>query len=204
MNERVFRRNVLVVIAVYGVAIAVGIGLRLLDTCNKDAPVYTTFKDLVPLIIAIPAAWLGYCFQRRQAYLKDVRDLWSKMVVAVQDSLQYTFLLEPGQPEYGRVLKGLSITMEELRAVFENVGEGESRIGLFPFESIKSIYGKVSDLGFGAQFKPKEAKQAREEILILWKKLRSHYLSELERGIPVRPDSPFLDVDGESRHTSTG
>lgn len=192
MNERIFRRNVFLVIAVYGLAIAVGIGLKLLDPSNKDAPVYATFKDLVPLIIAIPAAWLGYCFQRRQAYLKDVRDLWSKLVVAVQESVQYTHLRAPEQAEYGRVLKSLSVTTEELRAIFANVGEAEGRVGLFPFESIKEIHGKVSALGFGDQFKPETAAKARQEIVILWKKLRSHFLSELERGVPARADSPFL------------
>lgn len=46
MNERIFRRYVLAVIVVYAVAIAVGIALRLLDTGNKDALAYSTFKDL--------------------------------------------------------------------------------------------------------------------------------------------------------------
>jgi hypothetical protein len=192
VNERTFRRNVLLVIGVYGVAIAVGIGFKLLDPTNKDAPVYTTFKDMVPLIIAIPAAWLGYCFQRRQAYLKDVRELWSKLVMAVQDSVQYTHLRAPEQADYARVLKSLSITTEELRAVFVNVGEAEGKAGLFPFESIKDIHGKISALGFAGQFRGEEAAKARGEIVDLWKRLRSHFLSELERGLPARADSPFL------------
>ncbi|MHA6884640.1 hypothetical protein [Ralstonia pseudosolanacearum] len=180
-------------ICIYVVAVGIGIGLKLLDPFNKDAPAYATFKDLVPLIIAIPAAWLGYCFQRRQAYLKDVRDLWSKLVLSVQDSIQYTHLSAPEQPDYARVLKGLSVTTEEVRAVFANVGEAERRIGLYPYEGIKNIHGEISFLGFGEGFSREKATLARQRIVVLWKALRWHYLTELERGVPAHPDSPFLE-----------
>jgi hypothetical protein len=191
MNERIFKKNVLLVIGVYFVAIIIGILLKAYDP-SKDAPVYGTFKDLVPLIIAIPAAWLGYCFQRRQAYLKDIRDLWSKMILAFQDTIQYTHLSEPPQAEYGKVLKALSIATEELRAVFVNIGEDGANVGLFPFESIKSIHDKISLLGFGTKFDTEQAKITRREIIELWKKLRKHFLSELERGLPANADSPYL------------
>ena len=103
MNQRAFRRNVIFVIALYMSAIIAGIWLKLLDPYNNEAPAYSTFKDLIPLLIAIPAAWLGYCFQRRQAYLKDVRELWSKLVASVQDAIQYTHL---PAPEHSRVAAG--------------------------------------------------------------------------------------------------
>ena len=192
MNDRIFKRNVLSVIALYVLALGAGVALRLIDPTSKDAVAYNTFKDLVPLIIAIPAAWLGYCFQRRQAYLKDVKELWSKLAGAVQDSIQYTHLTAPSQEEFATVLRTLSLATEETRAVFSNVGEGQDRVGLFPFESIKLIHGKVSRLSFGSDFKADQAVVARREIVGLWKKLRSHYLSELERGVPARIDSPFL------------
>ncbi len=192
MNARVFRQNVFVVIAIYSLAIVIGVGLKILDPSNKDAVAYGTFKDIIPLIIAIPAAWLSYCFQRRQAYLKDVRDLWSKMVGSFQDAVQYTHLNAPEQQEYARVLKSLSATIEEIRAVFANVGAEEINIGLFPFESIKQMRDEIADLGFGKNFKGETAKPVRDKIVACWKKLRTHFLLELERDIPVKVDSPFL------------
>lgn len=191
MNERIFKQNVLLVIGVYFVAIIIGILLKAYDP-SKDALLYGTFKDLVPLIIAIPAAWLGYCFQRRQAYLKDIRDLWSKIISAFQDSVQYTHLSEPPQDEFAKVLKALSIATEELRAVFVNIGDDGANVGLFPFESIKSIHDKISLLGFGGGFDTEQAKITRREIIQLWKKLRKTFLSELERGLPANADSPYL------------
>src|SRR5262245_44070945 len=115
MNERQFRRNVLGVIGVYVAVILIGLLLKL-HFPDKDNPIYVTFKDLVPLFIAIPAAWLGYCFQRRQSYLKDVRDLWSKLVSSVQKAIQYTHLEKTEQPAFAAVNESLSTVTEELRA----------------------------------------------------------------------------------------
>jgi hypothetical protein len=151
-----------------------------------------TTRDSIPLLIAIPAAWLGYCLQRRQSYLKDVRDLWSKLVPAVQDAIQYTHLTTPPQTEYAKLNRSLSIAIEELRAIFANVGARQGQAGLFPFEKIKTIQGIVSRLGFGEGVTTETAKSARTEIVGNWKLLRNHFLAELERGIPARPDSPFL------------
>jgi hypothetical protein len=191
MNERQFRRNVLLVMGTYALALAVGIFLRLAFPGEKSI-VYPIFKDLIPLLIAIPAAWLTYCFQRRQAYLKDVRELWSKMIAAIQEAIQYTHSQAPEQTEYGRVLKSLSTVTEELRAVFMNVSEEIGQIGLYPFESIKTVHGKVSALRFGSEFDPSKAATTRKEIVDLWKRLRRHFLNELDRGLPAEVDSPYL------------
>jgi len=191
MNASRFRLNALLVICVYVLLIATGISLRILFPGEKSLE-YATFKDLVPLAFAIPAAWLGYCFQRRQAYLKDVRDLWSKLIAATQEAIQYTHLPNPPQSEFAKVQKSLSIAIEELRGVFLNIGQNEGGIGLFPFESIKQIHKIVSSLGFGEAATVVNAKQARAEIIENWKKLREHFLSECARGVPIKPDSPFL------------
>jgi hypothetical protein len=192
MNMRTFKQNVLLVMAVYSTVMALGFFLKFYDL-TQDQKIYSAFKDMINLIIAIPAAWLAYCVQRRQAYLKDVRDLWSKMVVSFQDAVQYTYLMHPKQDDYGKVLKGLSYVMDELRGVFANVGEDDENIGLFPFESMKNIQKEISALGFGDNFKKGNCKTARDTILEYWKKLRNSFLYELERGVPVKVDSPFVD-----------
>ncbi len=65
MNQRVFIRNLRFVSTDYLIALVIGIALKM-HYPEKNAAVYSAFKDLPPLIIAIPAAWLGYCLQRRQ------------------------------------------------------------------------------------------------------------------------------------------
>ena len=158
---------------------------------SEDAPLYGTFKDLVPLIIAIPAAWLGYCFQRRQSYLKDVRELWSKIVIAVQDSIQYTHLSSAEQLVYGKCAKRLERGDRRVTSSFCEYRRGEEQVGLFPFESLKCIHKRISELGYN-QISSDAASSTRYEIVESYKKLRRHFLTELERGIPSNVDSPFL------------
>lgn len=153
---------------------------------------YNTLRDLIPLIIAIPAAWLAYSFQRRQSYLKDIRELYSHMVGATQDAIQYTHLEHPYQSDFGRVQKLLSTTIEEVRAVFINLGQTEEHVGLFPFEGIKAIIEALNELGFGDHITPEARRTARCKIICEWKKVRKHFLSECARGIPVNPQSRFL------------
>jgi hypothetical protein len=191
MNQRLFKTNVILVIVIYAAAILTGAILKA-NYPDKDAPPYEAFKDLVPLIIAIPAAWLGYCFQRRQAYLKDVRELWTTLVIAYEKSLQYTHLQNPSQIEYGDTLYTISCAIEELRAVFINIGESGDTAGLFPFESIKCIHRKISTLGFGNNFKQNNPKAIRDQINEIWKNLRRHFLNNLQRGLPETADSPYL------------
>ena len=191
MNARTFQRNVVAVIVIYALALCALVALRKYTLIVLPQS-YETAKDAIPLVIAIPAAWLGYCLQRRQAYLKDVRELWSKLVAAFQEALQYTHLSTPAQPDFAKVMKTLSSVTEELRAVFSNVGEAEHDIGLFPFERLKEIQACVSALSFGGAFNVQRAASARREIVGKWKSLREHYLSELERGVPARPNSPYL------------
>ena len=191
MTVKLFKRNVLAVIVYFLVLIMAGIALRFTFPDEK-AIQYAVFKDLIPLAISIPAAWLGYCLQRRLSYLKDVRDLWSKIVLATQDSIQYTYLECPPQAEFAKVQKSLSVTIEELRSVFANLGATEGEIGVFPFESLKNIHKVVSSLGFGALQSEEDRRLARKSIIDHYKKLRQHYLANCARGVPDIPDSPYI------------
>lgn len=190
MNARSFRLHVVLVIGVYLAIISAGVVLRFADS-STDSFFYKAFVDLVPLAIAVPAAWLGYCFQRRQAYFKDVRELWTKLVEVIQDAIQYTHLVSPPQSEFARVQKSLSTAVDEIRGVFMNLGQNEASVGLYPFESMKDICGIVSKLGFGNSVTPEKSKDARDEIVAKWKKLRLNFLGECSRGIPIDPDTPY-------------
>ena len=191
MTASRFRSNVLGVICVYVLMLTAGILLRVWFP-GKDAPEYTTFKDLVPLAIAIPAAWLGYCFQRRQAFIKDVRDLWSKLVNATQEAVQYTHIQTPSQSEFAKVQKTLSVAIEEVRGVFTNIGESEENIGYFPFDGIKDIQRIISSLYFGEAVSIEKSTASRAEIIAKWKELRKKFLADCARGAPMRPDNRYL------------
>ena len=75
---------------------------------------------------------------------------------------------------------------------FVNLNSRGGTIGLFPFEKLKDIHRVVSRLGFGPDVLPACCDQARKSTVELWRDARSSFLAELERGVPVSPDSPFL------------
>ena len=194
MNATRFRLNVAFVLGAYVLAAITGLWLSVADPPKEDGlSAYAVWKDLLPLIVAIPAAWLGYCFQRRQSYLKDVRELWSKMVPAVQTAIQYTHQTKPTAESYSYMMHQLSTVIDEVRGVFSNIKEEEGSTGFFPFDSLKDIHDKAGALGY-TDYDANEASATRREILRLWKRnVRKALLYELPRGTPEYPDSSFLE-----------
>jgi hypothetical protein len=158
----------------------------------KDDALYATFKDLLPLLVAIPAAWLAFAFQRRQSYLQTLRSVFTRTIEAVQAALQYTHASQPpSQEQFGAVLSRLSGAIDEIRGVFKNVGETSERIGVYPFESLKAIHTIVSSLGFGATFQAANGHMARQKILDAWEEMRRPFLREFDRDFPTFVDTPF-------------
>lgn len=195
MTKRWLFRWVFLTIGVYCAAILIGIVLKYFFP-EKDDPIYNTFKDLIPFVIAIPAAWLGYCFSRRLAYLQHLRTLWAQLNIAVQKCFQYTHQEAPTQNQYGEVLTNMSTVIDEIRGAFKNIGERPGKRGLYPFEEIKLIRKIVSDLGFGDQYDVAVAEESRKKIVKHWKRVQEPFLSEFDREEPTYPSSPYINDNG--------
>jgi hypothetical protein len=194
MTKRTLLRAVVVTTTFYLVAIVVGVALRIQYPTKESLP-YNTYKDLIPLLFAVPAAWLGFCFQRRSSYLQQLRALWPKIVEAVQMAIQYTHLTAPDLKEYSAVLLKLSIAIDEVRALFRNLNETDDGGGLYPFEPLKATHQVISVLGFGTNFDAVRAESARRGVVDLWKRLQPVFLHEFDREDPSRFASPFIETD---------
>lgn len=145
---------------------------------------------LVPLLIAVPAGWLAFCFQRRLSYIAALRQLWERLVRSVQQALHYTRLAAPGEGDHVVVLMDLSCAIDDVRAVFRNVRENDEegrhyRQGQFPFEGIKEIYRIVEALGHGASATPEKRADARRAIATCWLDMRLPLLREFDRPSPT-------------------
>jgi len=192
MTKKTIRRAFLGTILGLALLVAAGIAVSIFDTTEKRL-VFSTFKDLLPLTLAIAAAWIGYCVQRRTAYQQQLRVLWSNLVCAVQHAAAYTQMTRPTQPEYRAVLVRLSIAIDEFRGVFCNLGEDTERPGYYPFEPIKDIHRLVSELGYEENFKAPQADAACRKIQALWKDVRAVILKEFDREEPSWPHSHWTD-----------
>ena len=72
-------------------------------------------KTVPSVLIPIGAAWLAYCWQRRVAFTKALFDVWQKVVVTVQDAIQYTHLPQHTQADFAKVMHTLSCRIDDIR-----------------------------------------------------------------------------------------
>jgi len=157
---------------------------------GKEPRLFQLYKDLMPLVIAVPAAYLGYCFQRRGSYLQALRELWKVLIPAVQRAIQYTYLDTPDRKEFANVMRDLSTVIDSLRGVFRNIPRRDNA-GLYPYEPLKDIWQVMSWLRDerGAE----QRRHARHCIRRLWHEVHSAMLTEFDREVPVHPVSKHLD-----------
>ena len=188
MTVRRFSIHVFTVVAIYLITALAGIVLFYQDP--KGA--FEVYKEVSGFLVAAPAAWLAYAFQRRQKYLEDIHEIWKDMVNAVQDAIQYTHLVEWNDDKYAQAQKNFSCVIDELRAVFMNIGETTSSMGLFPFKQLKAIHSKFSEFR-SEDFDEQTRERRRGEIVCQWKSLRRSFLNQMSRGIPEDVESPFFE-----------
>ena len=81
----------------------------------RDSLVYQTYRDLIPLIIALPAAFFAQAYQRRASYVQGLRAVWSQMAAAAGAAITYTDLPSPSKERFAEVLRRLSTAIEEVR-----------------------------------------------------------------------------------------
>jgi hypothetical protein len=192
MTKKSLQNWFIAMIIFFIMLIGLGILFSVLDSdLSSKRYLYSTFKDLLPIAIAIPVSWLGYCLQRRISYLQSIRSVWSKLIDAIQTANQYTFLKNPSHTEYFTMLTKLSIVIDEVRALFKNIQENEIGKGLYPFEPLKTIYKLMSDLKFDDEFKEEKAVKVRKDILRLWRLFRDEILKEFDRETPTFSVSLF-------------
>ncbi|WP_165421573.1 hypothetical protein [Bradyrhizobium sp. Leo170] len=181
MNRASFRTAISLIVGYLIAVVAGGFWLK-----SKQRPEYEVYKDMIPVMIAIAAAVLTGCVQRRIAFLTEVRKLYDQCVKAFESALQYTHLEKAGQSEFAAVYKELACAVELFRGSFRNAGDSGGRQGLYPFEALKSILQWHSYLGFGTAFRVSErTSRARKAMTILWQDhLRPPVLAELDRWRP--------------------
>ena len=154
------------VVGIYALAIVVGVVLRVAFP-GPASPVYQTYRDLIPLIIALPAAFLAQAFQRRASYMQGLRSVWGNMVNAVAAALTYAETPAPSKEQHVDVLRRLSAVIEELRGFDANVPSGVAPGGWYPFEPVKQIHGVIIVRASGsAKRRPVEPTETKAQDLM--------------------------------------
>src|SRR5467141_450221 len=146
MTNRMLKKRLWGTLIVLG-AYIVGLGV-LANFTGWPKNTFDYLKDMTPVLLALPTAWLAYCFNRRNSYLQALRQLWDKLIPAVQDAIQYTHLSQPTEQEFSKVMLGLTTMVDSLRGVFKNVGGERAEGGFYPYEPLKDVTKTLRYLGF--------------------------------------------------------
>ena len=188
MTKERFRKQVVVVL-VYNLALT-----AVLIALDPKGDWVLRVRNALPLLIALPAAWLVECFRRRKAYNDEVSDLYKTVVEDVQCALRYTRRRDPTASEYYDALQKLSCSIDKLRAHFKNYKFEDYEPGLYPVEGLKTTYAWIEHLGGGEGWLgEKTANDTRSAILFIWQnKIREPLLSELKRIELTKRASPYL------------
>jgi hypothetical protein len=173
------KRMLLVNVASVCLALAALLGVALLYPAFRDV-----LKDFASIFLAIAAAYLTYCFQRRQAFLVSLRDLWHKCIEAKAELIEYTHDPKPDRAKFGKAHRALSTSMDLMRAAYCNVGETKTSIGLYPFEPLHDMRKALDSLGF-ENVTVDSQRQARQEIMNAWNAFRWKFLREFSTPSPT-------------------
>src|SRR5262249_50287734 len=145
---------------------------------------YDVLKDFAGVFIAIAAAYLAYCFQRRQAFLASLRDLWHVCIEAKADIVDYVRDTQPTEEKYRRVQRSISKAIDGMRGVYRNVSETEAAIGLYPFEPLHDMRRELERLGC-RDLDAKARHAALKEVIDSWNAFRWSFLREFSTPMPT-------------------
>ena len=182
MTRRGLLFRICLALAVYAVAIAIGCDLRFRYPKREDLH-YVLFKDLVPLVVAIPAAWLAYCFQRRASYLQQLRGAWVVASAAARGAIRYTQAARPSPEAHRAIIDDLDGAIEGLRGLFR---PGRPS----PASSLSAILEEIEALGSGESVTPSTSEAARSAVLAHWDLASGRLLHEFDRVHSMNPGSP--------------
>ncbi len=153
---------------------------------------YNFYKDLIPLAIAFPAAYLGSVFQQRSSYLQSLRDLWGQLIPAVHTAIAFARAPERTVDAFLKTRTDLSTAIDSLRGVFDNVPKPGTTKGLYPYENLKDILEIVEWMGWERKLEPEQCRLTQDAILSLWREMHASLLLEFDRDPPIMPVSKFL------------
>lgn len=179
-------KNVLMVIACLSVLVLIAAIARfqLVGSEITSGRIYDLLKDFSSVAIAIAAAYLAYCFQKRSDFISALRELWHAMIDAKNALIAYTQDANPTQAAFTNAYSALSRAIDQMRGVYRNVDETTKDIGWFPFEPLHDMRKSLEALGFGISSEARR-EAARQQIVDSWNALRPAFLKEFSTPNPT-------------------
>lgn len=152
--------------------------------------IYEYLKDMALVFVTVVAAYLANVFQRRQMFVTALKEEWREIIKAKSALFTYTQLDQPTLEDYLAAFCAISETIDNMRTVYENVGETDERIGLYPFAPLHDMRRAFQTLEPRKNvITPEDRKLVRDAILQSFYAVREGFLGELDL---EAPESPIL------------
>jgi hypothetical protein len=159
----------------------------------KDA--YEFLRDMSLLIATGGVAYIANVYQKRQSFIEALKEEWRDIITAKSALFTYTQLERPTLEQYLATFCKLSETIDNMRSVYQNVGETEALIGLYPYAPLHDMRRALQTLDPRdyPNLDGEARKLARDAILQSFYALRETFLEELDL---EQPDRPLLIYGG--------
>jgi hypothetical protein len=171
-----------------------------LEALLKDA--YEYLRDMSLLIATGGVAYITNVFQKRHGFVEALKEEWRDIIATKSALFAYTQIERPTTEQYIATFCRLSETIDNMRSVYQNVGETSDLVGLYPFAPLHDMRRALQTLD------PRKAADAGDEqrnlvrdcILASFYALRETFLEELDL---EEPDRPLL-ISGGRRSKKQG
>ena len=163
-----------------------------LGAALKD--VYEYLRDMSLLIATGGVAYVANVYQKRASFIEALKEEWRDIIVAKSALFSYTQLEQPTLDQYLTAFCKLSETIDNMRSVYQNVGETSDLIGIYPYVPLHDMRRALQTLDPRKAPNPgADARNlARDAILQSFYALRETFLEELDL---EAPDHPLLISD---------
>jgi hypothetical protein len=174
-----------------------------LEKFLKD--VYEYLRDMSLLIATGGVAYITNLFQKRSSFVEALKEEWRDIIATKSALFTYTQLERPKTEQYIATFCKLSETIDNMRSVYQNVGETRDLIGLYPYAPLHDMRRALQTLDprKNADADAHARNLVRDAILQSFYALRETFLEELDL---EEPDHPLLISSGRraKKSGSTG
>src|SRR5215468_151485 len=158
-----------------------------LEAVLKD--IYEFLRDMSLLIATGGVAYITNVYQRRSSFIAALKEEWRDIIAAKSALFSYTQLERPTLEHYLATFCQLSETIDNMRSVYQNVGETGELVGLYPYAPLHDMRRALQTLDPRKNAEPGAEARAlvRDAILQSFYALRETFLEELDLAEPDRP-----------------
>ena len=153
------------------------------------------------LIATGGVAYVANVYQKRASFVDALKEEWRDIIATKSAVFSFTQIERPTIDQYLTAFCKLSETIDNMRSVYQNVGETDDLIGLYPFAPLHDMRRALQTLDPRRLPVPDaDARNlARDAVLQSFYALRENFLEELDL---EEPDHPLLISGGRRRKTS--